>query len=150
MRIREFCTILAAAVLVSADKPMTEAPTGQKKLWAGISVNRPIFEASANDRPTGPVIYFTVVNDSNDTVDPEMNSSNLFINGTKLTAWPRTISSGPRDVRRWKALPPRDYLFVAIALGDHFAKPGVYTVKWKGEMFESSEITFRVLPKRKR
>ncbi len=60
--------------------------------------------------------------------------------------WAFIIGNGIRSTN-WKALDPGDYLNFTYALGDHFEKPGIYRLKWKGKDFESPEIVFRVMPK---
>jgi len=43
-----------------------------------------------------------------------------------------------------------DHLCFSYALGDHFRKPGIYRVTWRGTGFRSPEVVFRVLPDRVR
>jgi uncharacterized protein (TIGR03067 family) len=119
----------------------------ESKLWAAISVNQPVFQ----EGDTGPGLFqinFTVVNDGDRTIDPECESSRLLINGKELKDWSFIVSNGPRD-SRWKALPAKDHLVFGYALGKYFDKPGVYKVVWKGKKFQSPEIVFRVMPKKR-
>jgi RNA polymerase sigma factor (sigma-70 family) len=116
------------------------------KLWAAISVPRPVFHEG--DMGAGIFqVNFVVVNDGEKTTDPECGSSRLLVNGKELEDWGFVVANGPKD-RRWDALPPKDHLSFGYALGKHFDKPGVYKVVWRGKKFESPELVFRVLPKK--
>jgi hypothetical protein len=119
----------------------TTEPT--PKLWAAISVPQPIFY---QDRIEDLQISFALVNDGGSTVNPNVESSHLFINGVEPQDWSFVISNGPRN--EWfKALPPAQDLLFGYQLGPrYFQKPGIYTVRWEGENFKSPELTFRVVP----
>ena len=56
---------------------------------------------------------------------------------------------GNRPRNEWfHALPPGQVLQFGYQLGPrYFQKPGIYTVRWEGENFKSSELTFRVVPR---
>jgi hypothetical protein len=136
--------LLVIPVLISADTPKKEAGKSASKLWAAISVNHPILDHGLRGDPF--MIHFGLLNDSNKTIKPDLDSSQLLINGKNLKDWDFIIFNGPRD-DRWDTLPPGDYLLFGIALGTHFEKPGVYKVIWKGKGFQSPEIVFRVVPK---
>ncbi len=112
------------------------------KLWASLSVSRPLFHAGWTKEL---LIHFTLVNDGSKTIDPKIESSKIIINGVDLENSGFILSNGPRD-GRWRALPPGDSLEFTYTLGDYFKKPGVYRVSWKGENFETSTIVFRVMP----
>src|SRR5262249_43727471 len=61
-----------------------EDPPAKSKLWAAISVSQPVFVAK-NVTVSGIFqINFTVVNDGDMTVDPEISTSKLFVNGKQL------------------------------------------------------------------
>ena len=92
-------------------------------------------------------MHFALVNDGDKTLNPEIESSELLVNGKQLKDWAFIIGQGPRD-DRFAALPPGDHLLFGYALGDHFQKPGIYKLSWKGKNFQSSQIGFRVLPKK--
>jgi RNA polymerase sigma factor (sigma-70 family) len=128
---------------ISTRAPLPVAP----RLWAGISVTQPVFE-SKNTTINGIFqINFTVVNDGDKTIDPDIGSSELLVNGKPMKDWDFIIHNGPRD-DRWTALPPGDCLEFGYGLGDRFEKPGIYRVQWKGKNFQSAEIVFRVLPRK--
>jgi RNA polymerase sigma factor (sigma-70 family) len=128
---------------ISTKAPLPDGP----RLWAGISVTRPLFE-SKNTTVNGIFqINFTVVNDGNKTIDPEIGASELLVNGKPVKDWAFIIANGPRD-DRWKALPAGDCLEFGSGLGDRFETPGIYRVQWKGKAFQSAEIVFRVLPRK--
>ena len=105
-------------------------------------MNHPIFEQEDTKKLS---IEFTVVNDSDKTIDPKIAESRIVINGEVLADSARILTNGPQDTR-YGALPPGDHLRFVFALGDHFERPGVYRVSWRGEDFQSPEVVFRVLP----
>jgi hypothetical protein len=137
--------VVAVGLLLAADAPKKETDKADGKLWAAISVNMPVrtWPTFTTDRF---MLYFGLVNDGDKTVDPELESSQLLVNGNELKDWRFILSNGPRD-DRWEALPPGDNLSFGIALGARFEKPGVYRVSWKGKGFKAPEIVFRVMPK---
>jgi uncharacterized protein (TIGR03067 family) len=122
-----------------------EAAREEKKLWAGISVNQPVFQEG---RDVNLLQFnFTLVNDGDKVVDPKIPGyPRLIVNGKELDLSNRP-GTGPRD-GRFAALPPGDYLLFGLGLGDDFNKAGVYRVYWQGEDFRSPEIVFRVMPKK--
>lgn len=128
-------------------KPLAGIGDTKTKLWAGISVSQPVF-VSKNDTVAGIFqINFTIVNDGDKTIDPEINSSKLLVNGKELKDWEFLVSNGPKD-NRFKALPPKDFLLFGMGLGDRFEEPGIYRVSWQGKAFQSNEIVFRVVAKK--
>jgi hypothetical protein len=117
----------------------------EKKLWAAISVNSPIFDEENAAAPL--VIKFGLVNDGTKTVNPDIGSSRLLINGEELEDWPFIIANGIRD-DWWDALPAGEQLTFTYDLKSHFRKPGIYRVSWRGKYFQGPEIVFRIVPKR--
>ena len=111
-------------------------------LWAAVSVSEPVFEAGS---PKNLQINFALVNDGRETINPAIASSSIIVNGAALKDSGFILGNGPRDAR-WDALPPGDSLRFGYVLGDYFKEPGIYTVSWKGDGFESSAVVFRVLP----
>ena len=145
MRLR-LSILFAVCCLLAADAPRKEPAKVEKKLWAAISVNRPVWVPGRRTEPL--MLYFGLVNDGDKVVDPEISSTQLLVNGKELENWAMTVGSGPRD-ERWTALPPGDGIQAGIALGERFKKAGIYKVSWKGKGFQSPEIIFRVLPEEK-
>jgi len=133
--------LLAASLVLTGAAPKKEVKA-KKKLWVAISINRPVFVSKKKNESF--VIAFGIVNEGDKTVDPEVNSSKLLVNGKELKDWPFIIASGPRD-ESWKALPSQGHLSFGYALWKYFRKPGVYKVRWKGKSFQSPPIVFRVL-----
>lgn len=138
--------LTAFGLLAVAAGPPEQKAKPDKKLWAAISTSTPI-----RDWPAFSVdvfmVNFGLVNDGDKTVDPEIDSSQLLVNGKVLKNWDFIINNGIRD-GRWKALPPKDNLGFGYALGNHFEEPGIYKLQWKGKDFQSPEIVLRVMPKR--
>ena len=143
---RRAIVFLAAFGLLAGGAGTQESkPKPEKKLWAAISTNTPIRDWPAFDMDKFTV-QFGLVNDGDKTVDPEIESSELLVNGKKLKDWDWIIRNGLRS-NNWNALAPNDHVHFAYALGKHFEEPGIYKLKWKGKDFESAEIVLRVMPK---
>jgi hypothetical protein len=68
-----------------------------------------------------------------------------LINGVEPKDWRNVIINGLRTPY-FDSLPPGESLAFGKVLGRYFQKPGVYTLRWKGENFRSADLTFRVLP----
>jgi hypothetical protein len=130
-------TALAAAKLGTADQKKAGS------LWAGLSVNHPIFKAGQTKDPR---IEFTLVNDSNKPIDPKITESRIVINGKELDDSALILSSVPKEARS-RSLSPGESLQFDCLLGHQFKEPGVYRVSWKGSGFHSPDIVLRILPK---
>jgi hypothetical protein len=135
----------AQAALVAANLGTTDQPKSGS-LWAGLSVNHPIFKAGQTKDLR---IEFTLVNDGNKVIDPKLADSRIVINGTERTD-SRLIFSNVQIGARFKALSPGDSLQFGFPLGDQFKEPGTYRVSWKGAGFHSPEIVLRILPEEAR
>src|SRR5262249_30750315 len=112
------------------------------EIWAAISVNEPVFVAGWTKDLQ---INFPLFIDSDNTINSDIEASEIIVNGKPLADSRFIFSNGPRD-NRFNALPPKDYLLLGCALGERFSEPGIYKVSWKGRTFEAPEIVFRVLP----
>jgi hypothetical protein len=137
----------AAALLValSTGAAAQDAPKPGAKLWAGLGVTSPVVSADEVTYPDFFMLFFTLVNDGDKTVNPEVDASQLLVNGKELKDWGFIIGNGPRG-SDFEALPPGECLRFGRAMGRYFAEPRVYKVQWKGKAFESAEVVFRVLP----
>jgi hypothetical protein len=116
-------------------------PRTERGLWAGLAVNHAVFPSGET---SAMQLEFTLTNDGDRTLDPQIGQSRIIINGEELSDPGLLFNNGPRD-SRFRALPPGATLQFAYALGSHFEKPGVYRVWWRGEQFRSPEVVFRVL-----
>jgi hypothetical protein len=132
-------TLLVSSLLFVGWTPANQE---QRKLWASISVSRPLFHAGWTKEL---LVHFTLVNDGSETLDPRIESSKIIINGVELEESGFILSNGPKD-KRWRALPSGDSLELTYALEKYFKEPGIYRVSWKGEGFETPTIIFRVMP----
>jgi hypothetical protein len=132
----------------SSTRLSSERATKQNgaKIWAAISVNEPVFIAGWTKNLQ---INFILVNDSGAAINPEIEASEIVVNGETWADSNFIFSNGPRD-NRFTSLPPKDYLLVGYALGERFTEPDIYRVSWRGRNFEAPEIVFRVLPKKQR
>lgn len=137
-------SILIITVFISGISLVSWARANQEqpKLWASLSVSRPLFHAGWTKEL---LVYFTLVNDGSETIDPKIESSKIIINGVEVKDSGFIFGNGPRD-KRWRALPPGDSLEFTYALEKYFKEPGIYRVSWKGEHFETPTIVFRVMP----
>jgi RNA polymerase sigma factor (sigma-70 family) len=131
---------------VRREPPAAAAEKGPK-LWAAISINQPVFLQHEETAPGLFQLQFTVANDGDAVIDPEIEASQLIINGKEFKDWKLVIGNGPRT-KEWQALPAGGYVQFGYAMGSYFNEPGVYKVSWKGKHFESPEIVFRVVPKK--
>ena len=137
-------SILLITLFVSGLVLVGWAPANPEKhkLWASLSVSRPLFHAGSTAEL---LLHFTLVNDGSETIDPKIESSKIIINGVEIEESGFILGNGPRD-KRWTALPSGDSLEFAYALEKYFKAPGIYRVSWKGENFETPTIVFRVMP----
>jgi hypothetical protein len=115
------------------------------KLWAAISVPKPIFDEGFDTEHLQ--IYFGVYNDGDLVVAPKVESSHLFINGVEQQDWSYVIGNGIRN-ELFSSLPPGETLEFTYLLGPrYFQKPGIYRVRWESDNFKSPDLTFRVVPR---
>jgi len=131
----------AARVAQAAAKLGTADQKKAGSLWAGLTVNHPIFRAGQTKDLR---IEFTLVNDGDKVIDPKIADSQITINGKEVAASGLTLSSVPKGARS-QALSPGGSLQFDCLVGDQFKEPGVYRVSWKGSGFLSSEIEIRIL-----
>src|SRR5437868_2857838 len=115
------------------------APDSEIRLSATISVPQAVFHLKETEKLN---VSFTVTNAGTITVDPDLRSSQLFVNGAVPENWFEVITNGPKT-SQFEALPPGQTLRFGYQMGPaYFTKPGVYKVRWKGTHFEAREITF--------
>jgi hypothetical protein len=140
------CLLALVGVTFAQDSSPEEPPVPKTKLWAGLGVNSPVIGADDVTDPQFFSVTFTLVNDGEKAIDPQVDSSRLLINGMEMADWKFLVNNGPRS-EEFDSLPPGQKLLFAMAMGRYFTEPGIYTIKWKGAEFESREVVFRVLPK---
>jgi hypothetical protein len=116
-------------------------PRAERALWAALAVKHAVFDPGETRDMT---IEFTLINDGDTVLDPQIGKSRIIINGKELPDSGLILGSGPRDAV-FRALPPGARLQFGSALGKHFGEPGVYRVSWLGEDFRSPDVVFRVL-----
>jgi hypothetical protein len=134
-QVRTAQAALVVAKLGAADQP--EAGS----LWAGLSVNHPIFKAG---QTTDLRIEFTLANDGDKVIDPRIEDSRIVINGKEHTDSGLILNSVQKGAH-FKALSPQDSIQFSFPLGDEFKEPGIYRISWKGAGFHSPEIVLRIL-----
>lgn len=131
---------LAAVKLGTADQKK------EGSIWAGLSVNHPIFKAGQTKDLR---IEFTLVNDGDKPIDPKIPESQIVINGKELSHSGLILGSVQKGSRS-EALSPGENLQFDCLLGERFKEPGTYRVVWKGAGFRSPEIVLRILPEEAR
>lgn len=127
----------------------TKQETEHPQIWAAISVPEPIFYEGWTNQI---IMDFAVVNDGGKpfVVTPCINTSKLVINGEELSGkdlddFHFNLNNGPRETSN--PLPPGRGFSFNKSIGHYFQRPGVYSVVWKGDCFESSPVVFRVMPR---
>jgi hypothetical protein len=153
MRIRR--AILVVGLLIAADLPKhvrgdeKETGTAEKAMWAGISVNQAVFLQEELEDQGALLIRFALVNDGTRAAATDVGSWRVVVNGKQMSERSTSLmfSNGSR---MGETLPPGGHAQVAKAMGVYFKEPGTYKVSWKGKTFASPEITFRVLPSKKK
>jgi|ERR1700680_1609756 len=133
--------LILAALLLAQQPDVSQGDN--VKLWATISVHPTIYYEGNTDALQ---VHFGLVNDGSSTVNPNIESSHLLINGVEPKDWSNVIINGLRTPS-FRALPPGQTLDFSYVLGRYFQKPGVYTVGWQGAHFKAADITLRVLPR---
>jgi hypothetical protein len=127
------------------DHPEEGSPVPKRGgLWVALGVNHVVFRRGD---AKGLDVEFSLVNDSEETIDPKIAESRIVVNGKELVDSGLILGNGPRDAR-FAALPPGEHLQFGYSLGDYFKEPGVYRVSWRGANFRSPEVVFRVLPEK--
>ena len=134
--------VRSAQAALDAVKPDITDQSKAGSLWAGLSVNHPVFKAGQTKDLS---IEFTLVNDGDKEIDPKIPQFRIVINGKECTDSALIFSSVQKGTRS-EALSPADSLQFSLPLGDQFKEPGTYRISWKGAGFHSPEIVLRVLP----
>lgn len=137
---------LSGGTLIAAPVP-DKGVVPKLTVWAGLGVTAPVVGADDVTSPEFFSISFSLVNDGDKTINPDVDSSQFFVNGKELKDWGFIVGNGPRG-DDFKSLPPGACLRFGKAMGSYFTEPGVYTIRWKGKTFESAEVVFRVLPRK--
>ena len=114
------------------------------KVWASLSVNPPSLREG---EPTELQLWFTLVNESHERLDPRIFESRIMVDGKELADSARLMGRTPRT-SRFQALRPGEGIHFIVPLGHGFEEPGVYRVVWEGTGFRSPEVVIRVRPKR--
>jgi archaellum component FlaG (FlaF/FlaG flagellin family) len=155
MRLR--LVILVVGLLIVADlsqhaegdEKKPQPAKAEKAVWAGISVNQAIFLQEELEDQGALLIKFALVNDGAKTAATDLDSWRIIVNGKQMNERNTSLMFG-NGSRMEDTLPPGGHAQVARAMGVYFKEPGTYKVSWKGKTFASPEITFRVLPNKKK
>jgi len=145
--IRRLLPLGLIGLLCAPNPPGSRDAKAEENLWAAVTVSTPILDWDAFT--VDPfMVYFGLVNDGEKTVNPEITASQLLVNGKVLKEWPLIVGRG-LSTDQWEKLPPKTPIAFGYNLGKYFEKPGVYRLVWKGKTFESLEVMFRVMLRRK-
>ena len=118
----------------AAVEPAKQTPLLNAGLWAGIGVTSPIMQR--HDMQDGKSFMICwVANDGDVAVDPDVGSSQLFVNGKELKDWKFIVASCPTGVSNFEPLRPGDFLEFGYAMGARFWRTKSSSPQWKGQVF---------------
>jgi hypothetical protein len=91
-------------------------------------------------------LSFLLLNDSGTPLNVHADSWKIVVNGRELDGSQWIFGNGPGPVGGYRILKPGDHYEFGKQLPviGYFPSPGVYTVAWKGDGFESPTITVNV------
>jgi hypothetical protein len=91
------------------------------------------------------VVRVTVRNLGAQQLDPELNLSELQVNGSPAKAWNMALANSGRP-KTWRALPPGESVSGAVAGigGELFSAPGDYTLTLTVSGVAAPPVTVRV------
>src|SRR5262245_21804402 len=75
--------VVMVGVSLAAGEPEKRAAPGAKLLWAAISVSHPVFDPEVRSQDPF-LLHLALVNDVDKTIDPELDSSQLIVNGKEV------------------------------------------------------------------
>jgi len=87
-------TIFVVACLTRQNTSGQSESKDKHRTWAAISVSEPVFVQGWTKKLQ---IYFTLVNDGSETVNPEIGSSQIVVNGKAWEDSGYIFGNGPRD-----------------------------------------------------
>jgi hypothetical protein len=88
--------VRSAQAAFTVEKLDTTYQAPARSLWAGLSVDRPVFKA---DQTNDLRVEFVLFNDDNKAIDPKIQESRIVINGKELDDSALILSSVPKEVR---------------------------------------------------
>lgn len=92
------------------------------------------------------VVRLTVRNRTQRTIDPQINLSELRVDGVVSKEWNVSLMNSGHP-SKWKALPPNDSVSGAVKIGPAlFTKPGDYTLVLVVMGVSSPAVSVRVTP----
>jgi len=139
--------LTCVAVILCLCSPIRGTPQqeGKGAIWAAVGINDLLFREGFTDSLQ---IFFTLVNDGNKTVDPQLLSTRIMVNGRELEDSAFILGNGPCGPN-CESLPPGETVGRTLAIGRYFQKPGIYKVSFESPSFKTPTIMFRVLAVRK-
>lgn len=110
-------------------------------LWAKVRVTQLAhFEGAPNDIR---LMFSISNNDPYRAKKSHIETSKLYIDGYEVEGSTEIINTGDRD-RFWSELPPQTTIFFDREIRG-FSTPGIHTIVWKSEVFESTPARFSVI-----
>jgi archaellum component FlaG (FlaF/FlaG flagellin family) len=149
MRFILSAVVAAVVAFIPAVPAEPVAAKAEKPVWIGISVNQAVFLQEELEDQGALLIKFALVNDGDKAVTTDVDSWRIIVNGKEMSERDTSIMFG-NGSRMEDTLPPGGHAQIAKAMGVYFKEPGTYRVSWKSKTLASPEITFRVLPIKKK
>src|SRR5262249_21915432 len=145
---------LLAAIIAAyfqAGRPAVQAPRGEGAqpvvdLHATLRVSRHLVDWRKT-RPEEFYISFDLANEGKQAVNPNIEDSQLLINGCALESWSDQVRNGLRGAP-WNLVAPDDRIefLVGFGFGKVFCKPGLYVLRWVGKDFRTIDTVIVVWP----
>lgn len=120
------------------EAPKVAARTVSGKLRATITLSQPVVWSNEHGKLQ---ISFKLVNESNEIIDPKIESWQVLANGASFRRGARVPWTGPFPMNA-RALPPGGSTGYNQRPMDN--KPGDYTLRWEGDDFMSPPVKLRV------
>ncbi len=136
-----------ALVIFIAQKAPAKKTTSSKScrgLHAGIRAQ----VMGPNIETPNVALSFTLLNDSDASIDVKAGSWKIVVDGTELKDSDYLLGNGPHPVGGYRVLNPGEsYEFgIALPIVQYFLPNGEHNVSWRGAGFESSTIGVAITP----
>jgi hypothetical protein len=134
----------AAKVAPAVAPAVPPAPVPGDAMSAPVAVELQLPATIATAKLGELMIAFTVKNLGTQTIDPQLNASELRVNGVVSQDWNMALGNSGHE-KRWRALPPGETVSGRWPLGNElFPKPGDYTVTLTVMGVTSAQMTVHV------
>ncbi len=132
---------ILALIFVFSITAHAAPPAPRRSVWAAISVGKPVFILGREEID----FSFAAVNDTPEPILYEdlRGGGVLIINGEELKDSGIIFGNGPREAAKY--LQPGKSTQFLYRLTRYFTKKGIYEVVWKGNIFRTKPMVFRVI-----